>query len=1230
MLALAACQIAAPSQRTIPPATPPELYIPRDVRFAYGLGTRSVDGNPGPQYWQNHAVHDITLTVAPPSRTISATQSITYTNNSPYPLLGLVLKLLGNVHRPDAMRDRVFEEGFLNDGWQIDELRVNGEAQPWAPDDRVVGIQTILLPTPLAPNAAVNLSISWHYELADHLEHTKEGAVDETTFFLAYFFPRVAVVDDVNPYLWDQTEFTYGSQEQYNDFADFTVTVNAPKNFIVWATGDLQNPDEVLQLAYAERLATSLTSDDVINIAQPDEIQQGLVTAQSATVAWKWQADNVPDFVVALSDHYIWDAGSVVVDPASGRRASVQAAYDAPASDFQQMVEFGKSALAFGSTAWPGVPYPYNKTTLFRGVADEEYPMFANDSSNSDPTYTRFVAAHELLHSWFPFYMGINEQRYGFMDEGWTTAFEYLINVRDLGEAPATALFQRARSSNLVLPFSGLDLPIITPSDSLSGNVVGRNNYEKAALGYLALKELMGDDLFKQALHEFIDRWNGKRPLPWDMFNTFNDATSQNYNWFFYNWFFETNYLDIAVADVQPTAGGYTVQVKNTGGKAMPFDIKVQFDDDSIELFRQNPVIWRDTPQATTVTIDTAKTAISLTLDGGIFIDAAPADNTWRNPAALEATAPADAAPEGATMTMPNLADYPQLAAAQNFFAEKVIPMMAAECPAMFRTDVFPRPEPDYTGKQARDLSAFADALAAFTPARTAELDALVLGKTIPELQALFYDGELTSEELVLYYVDRIRRYDINKLNSVLTLNPAALDLARTLDAEVAAGKPRGAMHGIPVLLKDNIATGDGMPTTAGAAALQDWAPDRDAFLVQQIRAAGGIILGKANLSEWANYNDPCMPSGFSVVGGQTRNPYGAFDTMGSSSGSAASVAANLTTVSVGSETSGSLIQPARVQSVVALRPSQGLISRDYVVPLGAQLDTPGPMGRSLTDVAILLNALIGVDANDPKTNDAAALANVDFTTYLDLERAKGLRVGVVMFEQTIGDQKAAIEKAAGKTIPDEELQPIIPMWVEGNPFQAKAALEAQGITVVEIKQADLPPAVDTAQPQLNYGFGADLNAFLAGLGAPAPINTIADVVAFNEQDMANRAPYNHRYVKWSAESELTADDHAQIVAEAQAYASAWMKGILETYNVDLLIVATQYANNAGAAGIPALTIPAGLDATGKPTGIIITGPYLSEPDLFAVGYALEQAIQGRVEPDLDATIQQIEEVTGQ
>ena len=350
-------------------------------------------------------------------------------------------------------------------------------------------------------------------------------------------------------------------------------------------------------------------------------------------------------------------------------------------------------------------------------------------------------------------------------------------------------------------------------------------------------------------------------------------------------------------------------------------------------------------------------------------------------------------------------------------------------CPdAASRT--FPLAEPDYNAKRPLDLSAFADALAAFDPARAQELDALLAGKALPELQALLDSGDLTSVELVTYYLDRIQRYDVDRLNSVIELNPQALADAAAADAARSAGNVLGALHGIPVLLKDNIATGGDLHTTAGAYALKDWQPDRDAFLVQQLRDAGALIFGKTNLSEWANYMDPCMPSGFSVVGGQTRNPYGPHETYGSSSGSGVAVGANLTTVAVGSETSGSLIQPARVNSIVGMRPSLGLISRDYVVPLGPHLDTTGPMGRSVTDVALLLNVLKGVDENDPKTADAAALAGVDFTQYLSLDEARKVRVGVILPTQQLAGIAASINrrrKRAWASAPtEEEVQAVL------------------------------------------------------------------------------------------------------------------------------------------------------------------------------------------------------------
>ena len=552
-----------------------------------------------------------------------------------------------------------------------------------------------------------------------------------------------------------------------------------------------------------------------------------------------------------------------------------------------------------------------------------------------------------------------------------------------------------------------------------------------------------------------------------------------------------------------------------------------------------------------------------------------------------------------------------------------------SSCPEAFVPGMkeFPLAEPAYNNKRTRDLSPFAQALEAFTAERAAELDALLAGKDIPAIQALMDAGELNAVELVTYDIDRIQRYDIDKLNAVLTLNPDALSIAAHLDEERASGAELGPLHGIPVMLKDNIATGDGMTTTAGAYALKDWQPERDAFLVQQLRDAGAIILGKTNLSEWANYMDPCMPNGFSTLGGQTRHPYGPFDPLGSSSGSAVSVAANLTTASVGSETSGSIIQPARVNSIVALRPSLGLISRDMIVPLADALDTPGPMGRSLMDVAIMLNVMAGVDENDHRTADAAALADVDFTKYLSLEQARRLRVGVILPTQEAAAQLQLMEQlttsATQKELSDADrdklLVEVVLPKLGGDPNIAIQALKAQGVEVVEIPDDTLPPSHDTAQVLLPYAFQHNIAAFFTGMQTPAPITSLSDVVTINNEDPDNRMPYGQRYVEWSADTEFTADDYARILMVARQLAENWIGAVLEENDVDVLVSGMSYTGNAGAANIPALTIPAGLDPSGKPQGVVLTGAYLSEPSLFAVGYALEEALHGRVEPDLDS-----------
>jgi hypothetical protein len=605
-----------------------QLYVPRNVARAYANGTRGADGKPGPKYWQNKGVYNISISVAPPAKTVTGAEEIAYTNNSPTPLTSLTIRLELNSHQPEAPREQPFATAYLNGGVTIDEYRENGKVKPWRSVKGLTFAQ-VRLDQPLVPGGTITLAFKWHYDVAEHSATAggREGAIDASTFFIAYFYPRVAVYDDTDG--WD-TQFFVEGHEFYNDFNDYTLQVTAPKNFVVWATGDLQNPDELLKPEIAGRLKASLTSDDVIHVATLKELTDKVVTQQADSLTWKWKADGVSDMAIAVSDHFIWDAGSVIVDKAANRRASVQSAYDEPSKDFQKMVEYGKHALDWCSNNYPGVPYPYSKTTIVRGFADMEYPMMVNDSSQENGDTTRFIVEHEILHTWFPFYMGINERRYGFMDEGWTTAFENMIIGADLGQERADALFKGFRVGGWISNSAAdADLPIISPGDAMTGRGFGDSEYGKAALGYLAIKDLLGDAEFKRVLAQFIGDWHGKHTLPWDMFNSFNRTSGKDMNWFFKNWFFDNGYIDVAVTGVTKTDGGYNVGIKNVGGFAAPTNVIVTYSDDSTETLHQTPAIWQADRRSATVKVTTSKTIKSVALEGGIFMDANIADNKW-------------------------------------------------------------------------------------------------------------------------------------------------------------------------------------------------------------------------------------------------------------------------------------------------------------------------------------------------------------------------------------------------------------------------------------------------------------------------------------------------------------------------------------------------------------------------------------------------------------------------
>jgi aminopeptidase N len=269
--------------------------------------------------------------------------------------------------------------------------------------------------------------------------------------------------------------------------------------------------------------------------------------------------------------------------------------------------------------------------TAFQGFADMEYPMMVNDSSTPDPGFSQFVLNHEVAHTYFPFYMGINETRYAFMDEGWATTLEYLIGIDQIGKETADQAYQDFRVKRWIFDPSGEeDQPVISQSTQVSGLGYGNNSYVKPSLAYLGLKDMLGDETFKKALHIYMERWNGKHPIPWDFFYSINDATKQDLNWYWNNWFFSNNYIDLAIEKVTIKGNNYGVSIKNIGGFAIPFDVKITYADGKESVLHQSPIVWKNNQKMALVQINAPAKIQSIVVDGGIFMDARPADNKWK------------------------------------------------------------------------------------------------------------------------------------------------------------------------------------------------------------------------------------------------------------------------------------------------------------------------------------------------------------------------------------------------------------------------------------------------------------------------------------------------------------------------------------------------------------------------------------------------------------------------
>ena len=485
---------------------------------------------------------------------------------------------------------------------------------------------------------------------------------------------------------------------------------------------------------------------------------------------------------------------------------------------------------------------------------------------------------------------------------------------------------------------------------------------------------------------------------------------------------------------------------------------------------------------------------------------------------------------------------------------------------------------------------------------------------SITQLQNALQSGQYSSKQLVEKYTDRIN--DVDKkgpmLRSVIELNPEAEAIAESLDRERKERGARGPLHGIPILLKDNIDTADRMMTTAGSLALVGAKPAQDATVAKKLRDAGIVILGKTNLSEWANFRSSKSSSGWSGHGGQTKNPY-VLDRnpCGSSSGSGVAVAANLCAAAIGTETDGSVVCPSSANSLVGIKPTVGLVSRAGIIPISHSQDTSGPMARSVTDVAILLSVMTGEDSRDPMTKESRGKAAPDYTKFLDKDGLRGMRLGVAR-------KHFGFSERVDKLMSD-------------------AISEMKKLGAVFVDPADIPTTgkFDNSEfDVLQYEFKADLNAYLAGLGPQAPVHSLKDIIAFNERNRDREMPYFGQDIMEKAEAKGPLTTRAYLQALRKNHLLTRTQGIdfiMRRHRLDALIAPTGgppwptdwangdhftggYSSASAVAGYPHITVPAGY-VFGMPVGLSFFAGAYSEGKLIRMAYAFEQATKLRRTP---------------
>ncbi len=604
-LVLFSCMIALPlfSQNY--------AWIPNEVHNAFKNGTRTVNGMPGKNYWQNHADYIIHANLITDKSTLEGTETITYYNNSPDTLNMLYIRLYQDFYKKGESRSWTISPADITDGVEILDFKINGKKSklPTGFGRYFFGTNRPLhLIDKLFPGDTIHLYFHWKFHVPE-ITKNRMGNYGKGRFYIAYWYPQIAVYDDISG--WDRIEFN-GIVEFYNDFNNYNVNITVPKGYAVWATGHLENKNEVYTPGIIRRINKAEKSDKIIHIITQNDWEKHNVLKSKNNNTWHFSANNISDFSFAAMPRYNWDASSVMVDSSSRRRVFVDAIYPDSTNSFDKAAIYARKSIIFMSYQWPGYPYPFehmtsvNNGSVYGGM---ETPMMANDGDPKDTISTANLIFHEISHSYFPFFMGTNERKYAWMDEGWAA---YLTGCFSKKFAPEYNYFGKRANRFSKTNGNEMEVPLMYPSNLINNFSYYRvQAYTRSSLAYKFLRNALGDSLFKIALHDYIKLWHGKHPIPYDFFNVFSKATGKDLSWFINPWFFYKATADLSIKKV--TATGQIV-IENRGGLPLPVKVTCIYNDGTNDKFYKPVSVWQSGTNAIVIQADPHKNIITVLL----------------------------------------------------------------------------------------------------------------------------------------------------------------------------------------------------------------------------------------------------------------------------------------------------------------------------------------------------------------------------------------------------------------------------------------------------------------------------------------------------------------------------------------------------------------------------------------------------------------------------------------